>query len=545
MVFKAAVAATTAALSVGTALAGAAVPASASPPGPGRHEAFTRTVRTGSDGEAKARRPHLKKAAGEHVLKVDVLDREGKAPSTDRDSRLYVWPLNGDMPTGLDVENGHAEGPVPDGEYIVYSKIYDTAPDGRTSAALMYLPKVTIAADTALTLDARTTRPVRVTADRPDAAPLATAAVISQRLGDHVQWMTEIDGNDLYVTPQPAGGDLAFHVLAVLTRGGVEKGSPYAYNIATTAQGIPADPSVHVREAEMARVRTRYASEGAPGCVGGHAMADLGLEAGIGLYEAPGALPAERVEYYTPGVKWDLNRGLTDASCSFQSLDYYERQERFPAPGRYTRTWNTAPVAASAGTFTPDHDGQNFVQVPMLSTADTISGPGPDASSQGTTTLTDASGAMVATSSIPGVLDGWEPAKPGPHTLTVDDRRSAPWSALSTRQHIVWNLNVTDPKATLPLGVVRYRVPGLDASNRAAASARQTITLTPDTLPASSAPKLWTSTDSGTTWQPVPVTATDQGWKATFTNPPKGTVSLRAQVPGVVDQTLIDAYGLR
>ncbi|MFC5181706.1 hypothetical protein [Actinomadura harenae] len=553
---KAAVAVSTAAMCAGMALPAYAFPAESAPvkPGParsgwvpippkdrGHHQRGL--IRTGTDPEAKTRRPHARAAAGEHVLKVDVLDRDGKSPSTDRANRLYIWPLNGDEPLHMDVVNGHAEGPVPDGAYIVDSKIHDVSPGGRTSTVLLYNPKVTVKGDTTLTLDGRTARPIRVTADRADAATLFTAAAVSQRIGGRFRSITLLLGDDNYVTPAAPGGELELDVLAQLTKGGAAEGSPYIYNISSSFQGIPADPTARVRTSSLAEIRTRYAGAGGRACSARQSSPFWKTDVQLLTYGKV-ALSGERTEYYTPGVEWYDTQAVTDASCDFTAYDFYQRQERFDT-GKYTRSWGQGPFGPAQGTFTPDTEGQNLIQVPLQNSTDADTLAGTYSFVQGDTKLTNASGSVVALSGIPGYLDGWEPAKPGKYTLTVNAKRSAPWSDLSSQQHITWNVKVTDQKATLPLGVVRYKVPGLDAGNRAVASSLQTVSLTPDGLTTGTTPKLWTSTDDGATWKPAPVIKDGTGWKAAFRNPAKGYVSLRTQVNGIVDQTLIRAYGVR
>ncbi|MEV4253551.1 hypothetical protein AB0J52_10315 [Spirillospora sp. NPDC049652] len=547
--FKAALA-----LSAAAVLAGTASPANAAPTSPagpaakpsGAAGKFQRGLaRKGADPEARARRPHAVAASGEHILKVDLLGRDGKPTTTTHNSRLYVWALNGGEPTGLDIVDGHAEGPVPDGDYVLSSKIYDTTADGRDSVTLLYNPKVEVRADTALTMDGRTARPIRVTADRADASAGTVAAIVSQRLGDTYQAITTMAAPDLYVTPAAPGDDLQIDVGAQLTKGGAEE-SPYVYHISSSEKGIPADPSVRVRTADLAEVRTRYVSPGGQkSCAGGHASPRLETSAQYGFYYQMGALPSERTEYFTPGVDWYMDQA-TDESCAFEEYDLLLRQERFPGPGRYSRVVGQAPFGPSKGEFTPDAEGQNLIKAPLVSSADAETVGGAISLTQGATYLADASGAIVASSSVPGYLNGSEPAKPGSYTLTVDAKRSAPWTDLATRQHITWNVQVTDPKATLTIGALRYKASGLDASNRAAVNSLQALSLTPDGLTTSKTPKVWASTDDGTSWQAVPVVKDGTGWKSLFRNPARaGFVSLRTQVEGVVDQTVIRAYGVR
>ncbi|RMI40603.1 hypothetical protein EBO15_26115 [Actinomadura harenae] len=498
-----------------------------------------------SNPEARTRRPHKVAAAGERVLKVNLLDRDGETPSTERGPIAFAWPLNGDDGIPLEVVNGHAEGPVPDGDYIVDSRIHDTAPNGRSTSVLLYKPKVSVSADTTVTLDGRTARPVRVESDRAGAASLSTVAAISQRLGGRYRAVALLLGDDNYVTPAAPGDDLQLDITAQLTKGGAAEGSPYVYNISSSLKGIPADPTVRVRTADLAEVRTRHASSGGRSCANRQSFPVWATNVELSLNNKVGALPAERTEYFTPGMDWGVDSSIVDASCVFEQRDYLMRKERFPHPGQYARTWGQGPFGPGQGTFTPNSDGQNLIQVPLMNSADAETLVASSPFTQGDTKLTDASGSVVALSGIPGYLDGWEPAKPGKYTLTVNAKRSASWSDLSSQQHITWNVKVTDQKATLPLGVVRYKVPGLDAGNRAPANSLQTVNLTPDGLTTGTTPKVWTSTDDGTTWKPAPVIKDGTGWKAAFRNPAKGYVSLRTQVNGIVDQTLIRAYGVR
>ncbi|MFI0451511.1 hypothetical protein [Actinomadura sp. 6N118] len=519
---------------VGTTAQAQASPGSATP----IPERFKRgTVVTGMPGESRAGSPAKKRTAGAHTIKIDVLDRSGKPPTTEQASRAYIWPLNGDWPLGADIQDGHGEEPIPPGDYAIYTYVTTPEAGGKSSKTLVYLPKVSVTGDISLILDARKARPIQVAVDRKDARLTDALVLVSQKIGPRVQATAlNLTGTDLYITPAPPGLGLAYHLQMTLTRNGTQTGSPYVYNLASAAEGIPADPSLRARGKDLAVVQTRHFGQGGPACGGSHASIDWGIGVTAGLYAETGALPTTRTEYFTTGLDWELDEGVTTADCAFENADISVRTERFSRPGIYARQWNDAPFGPGAGVLDLSAADDTSLDVAMLSTWHAYgSGDG----MRGTSTLRDASGNVVGTSSIPGSGGPWPSPSPGKHTLTVDAERSVPWSDLATRQHIVWDLDVQDQKI-INLPVVRHRAT-LDMSNRAGPGSQQQISLIPEGLPANATPAFSISFDDGKTWQPVTVRP---GGTASFRNPPSGHVSLRTIVPGVVHQTVIRAYAI-
>ncbi|WP_433182324.1 hypothetical protein [Actinoallomurus sp. CA-150999] len=480
------------------------------------------------------------------TVKVDVLDRAGAAPTADNVSSVEFMAFGGGDWFSATPVDGHLEGAIPAGDYAVQVSVKTPAKNGATSTTLVYRSKVSITGDTSLTLDARQGRPVTASVDRADAGVKDLTVQLTQDLGSGPETIAMNGGPDFYITPAGTDGELTYRVQATLTRKGAETGSPYVYDIAAASPGIPADPVLRARTSALAAVRTTYAAEGGPACGGTHAGVDWGAAISILPYTGLGSLPTTRTEYFTPGLDWSADDMVTGADCGFAfgDTDVRTRKVNFPRAGSYTRAWNAAPLGPSAGLIywsANGPGGEPALIMPMLSSGDAKSELGPYAHMTGTSTLRDAAGNVVATSDDPGTSNDWTAPAPGKYTLTIDAERAAPWSALATRQHDVWNLTVDDgPKVTLP--ALRYRT-ALDADSRGKAGADQAITVVPDGTDGT--PTLRVSSDDGATWADVALHKDGTAWTGTVHNPSSGYVSLRTAVAGVVDQTVIRAYGVR
>ncbi|GAA4505916.1 hypothetical protein GCM10023191_062320 [Actinoallomurus oryzae] len=472
---------------------------------------------------------------------IDVLDRSGKPPTTDEiDSVLFI-PLDGGDWLSAEVRDGHAEAAVPAGAYAVSAYVMSTGANGETSTTLIYRSKVSVTRDTALTLDARTARPIRAAVDRADARTVGIAAVLTQRLGSRVETVALLDGPGNFVTPTGGDSELTFRLQAQLTKDGAAT-SPYLYAIGAARDGIPADPGLSVRTRDLAAVRTGYAGEGGPACVGTSAGVDWGTGLSVEGWTGQGPLPATRTEYLSPGLNWLRSEYVTGTDCgfAFDDTDVRSRTERYPGAGSYARRWSAAPAGPAAGSLHWQTGQEPALVVRMLSSQDAQSSIAPYAHMTGTSTLRDANGRVIATSDQPGSANDWTHPAPGKYTLTVDANRDAPWSDLATRQHVVWNLTVDDA-ARVALPVLRYAT-ALDADGRARAGRNQTITVTPDGT--GGTPALQVSYDDGERWTSTPLHRSGSGWTTQVRNPASGYVSLRGTVAGVVDQTVIRAYGV-
>jgi hypothetical protein len=485
------------------------------------------------------------------ALSVDIIDRNGRRPATDDAPIVTLMPLNGDDWLWAEPTDGHVEGAVPPGDYSVKAVVRTVEANGVTTRTLVYRSKVSISGDTRLTLDARDGRPAGASVDRAGARPTDIVVQTTQDFGHGEETTTLDGGQNFYITPTGTDGGLTYRLQVTLAANGVLTGSPYVYHIAAAPPGIPGDPMVHVRTKDLAAVKTRYASEGRPACGSTKAGARWG-NALMYIMASTGtvSLPAAREEYFTPGHTWRRWTATSeDCTFAFGTYDLRFRDDRFERAGQYIGDWAAAPLGPSAGFLLWGTHGEPAMATGMLSSGDAMSDQAPYAHMTGTTVLRDASGAVVASSDQPGMVEGtpgWPQPPAGRYTLTVDAARTAPWSDLAVRQHVTWDLNLTDA-ALVDLPAFRYRT-ALDADSRARAGATQQITVVAekmDPLPADRPPTLRVSFDDGVTWENVALQGSGTTWTASVTNPPSGYVSLQIVRPGVVDQTLIRAYGIR
>ncbi|MFG2004230.1 hypothetical protein ACGFNU_34225 [Spirillospora sp. NPDC048911] len=508
-----------------------------------RKEAVTKGARR----PAKARRLSARDGVQEGVqIAVDVLDRNGK-PAADQ-TLVEFYPLTGDDPFYAELQNGHVEGELPAGQYAMLTRVSTTEQDGTTSSALVYRPKVEITATTKVLLDAREAKPIAATVDRADARLLTGEVRVVQKIaGRSVVTSSMMPLENAYITPTGSAPELSVGFQAVFTRKGAESGSPYVYNVVEQQDGgVPQKPGLNVHTKDLAAVKTAYGTEGSPVCVGGHAM-PIWTDGGprIGFFTGVGAAPGTRTEYYSPGVAWELDWMNTTPDCEFgfETTELWSRQERFTKAGSYQRRLTPALFGPREGVviWNENEGGEPALAIGMHSTGAGRSPMAPYPGSTGTSVLRDPSGNTVYTYDLPGAAWNWGLLKPGNYSLTVDERRAAPFSPLAVRQHVVWNFAVKDDQV-IRLPYLTYRTP-LDEQSRAKAGARQQVTMTTGRA-GTAAPKLWASSDDGATWKAVTVTRKGKDWMATLTNPKEGFVSLRATIPGALDQTVIRAYAI-
>ncbi|MFD0899636.1 hypothetical protein [Actinomadura sediminis] len=523
-------------------MTGAAAPAQAAPARPAPAPAATPAVPKDGYRAPKTagtpRRPDVRpltalRAAAGVPVRIRVIDREGRAPAA---TYVTLIPLDGSPGFGAEVTDGYLEGVVPDGRYAVTAQV-------RTgeSTTLVHLPDVRPGD---LALDARAGVRVLPRVDRAGAALLTASVEVAQRIGGETLPLASTWGDrELYVVPTAPADGLTLRAQAYLTEGGAADGSPYVYGLANVVEGRVADPfPATVRTGTLAAYRTRYGTAGGAACGGGHYGVEWGTGFRIGYYVGAGALPTVRTEYFSPGFTWALDSAITTPDCAFGEFVERSRMVTPRHPGRYEHDWHIGPFAPGPSTaIWSTAGGEPSIAVRLLSTWDSTSHLAPYAGTTGTSRLLDAEGREVYRSDRPGVAHDWSAPPPGEYTLVVDADRKAPWAdrASAIRSEVRFTVRDREPVA---LPYLRVKTP-LDIRNRARAGAPQPITL--DVEGTTRAPALHVSHDDGRTWRAVRVAEAGGAWRAVIRNPSSGAVSLRATVPGVLDQTLIGAYAVR
>ncbi|HET9141094.1 PA domain-containing protein, partial [Actinophytocola sp.] len=151
---------------------------------------------------------------------------------------------------------------------------------------------------------------------------------------------------------------------------------------------------------------------------------------------------------------------------------------------------------------------------------------------------------------------------PATYRLTLDAKRSAPWSLYATETNTSWTFGSRRPPPNRTenpaLPQVDYRIP-LDERNRAFAGVMYPLALRVGHVPGASGRDIrevqaWMSANDGATWQRIDLIRLGHGTVIALVRHPRladttGAISLRVRATDAagngVDQTVIRAYGLK
>ncbi|GAB1510448.1 S8 family peptidase [Actinophytocola sp. KF-1] len=545
--------------------------------------------------------PAAEGAFGAHVVATDDSGARVVTPvAVDREPESYDLTLRTLDGTGAPTDNhfsfvfGLDEAryrPVPGiggagtlrvraGRYHVDAAISTPRPGGTLfDSAKVVHPTVDVRADTTVTLDARSARPVSVTFDRANVAPEAVA-VAYHRFTPVNSLSTGVLGDDLdridvgqVGAPVPEDELIATigGVWAVPDAYGDVSRSTVTYNLAWFGYGaVPTGFARHVVDGDLAEVHATYRAQadrkrGTKVWVAQEPRAGIGNGFGFGF-----RLPLNRTEFHNvDGLRW---------SGELQQWSFVDKQVHTETiltggpvdhePGAVAaEEWNTAvfgpgfPAGGEVASRSGDVVG---FTLPLYSDAG-LDRAGVSEVDSGRTVLYR-EGVRVGETAQPGVGQFEVPAEQAAYRLEVDSRR-ADVSEFSTRVSCVWTFTSArpaedpDPKPKgkggtgLPLMAVRFAPPDLDPSNATDAGAI-TVPVTvqrPYNAPAATVEALTvdTSFDDGRTWRPAPVTMTGPDSATVAITHPRGAryVSLRAHATdsagGTVTQTIIRAYRSR
>ncbi|MFD7502358.1 S8 family serine peptidase [Streptomyces sp. NPDC059850] len=383
-------------------------------------------------------------------------------------------------------------------------------------------------------------------------------------------WITAVDSATIPVMSVPGEeGDKLLSLLDGQTKGvtvelGGTANSPYVYDVLLPEPGaIGADLTYPLNSRTTHKVNARYHAPVKGGHIGAeatHTFRPHQLFSVEQKSEVP--LGTQRTEYYSadPDTRvWrTAMQDYDGAGRQWSPLTTY-------APGtKETVDWLSPVIrpTTSAEFGTSERDGDQLtLSVPEFSDSGAghygSAGAAKDGVDAVKTSLY-ADGELVGEAQY-GSGTFAVPAAKADYRLTIDARRTAEWSAYSTRTLTEWDFtsaHTTGPTA-LPLLSLDYDL-GVDLLGRAKAGKRFTFDLTPRHQEGATAAKTrslkaWVTYDDGATWKAVKLQRDGAAYEATVNHPRLGATNgftgLRVQATDAdgnrIDQTVIRAYGLK
>ncbi|MFE3020750.1 S8 family serine peptidase [Streptomyces sp. NPDC059256] len=483
-------------------------------------------------------------------LTLDFVGRDG-LPGKEFYTYLRQMSGEGDASTTLyGSTTGSEKLRLPKGDYAIFS----SASNESGGSDRLIHPRLALTKNSALAIDARTTKPVEMTVADPGAKMTGAAASVFVGIGersmefkDHAS--TTFDGfRTAQLGPeQPTGVELREALYAQWER---DASTQYGLAAGGEVKRLFSGYSKKFTAADFAKVTTSLGASvqgktGRTTALGGKDRFDFGSE-------YPSALPGTRTHYLATDGKanlWSLSGVQLDAQ-GWEEIGYTAPEQEF-RPGTSHR------VKLGPAVHSPLMQGRNGVfrqgnrlefVVPLFS--DGRGNIGRSAYSSATTTLYQGT-TKIAEKADP--LMGWEfydvGADDAEYTLTTSVTRSPAVSAVGTRVDGSWTFRSAKPathdETRTALSTVRF---GAHVNLDGTVPADRTVTF-PLTVQGPAAGKglksldVFVSYDSGTTWQRTSVIK----GKITVKNPAKGkSVALRGEVAdaqgGKASVTVYDAY---
>ncbi|WTJ92993.1 S8 family serine peptidase [Streptomyces sp. NBC_01537] len=506
---------------------------------------------TSADGSTSVRTAiGVQREIESYNLTVKYLGLDGKPVTADATTGLYgldntIWK---DIYDGSD---GTVTVRLPKGRYALEGRI--PTGSGSDDLALLMQPKFALTKDTTLVMDARRTKPVRVTV--PDTAAKNTEAMLN--------YFVDNDGNGYGSTyTADTFGSMRFGQLgakvpadeALAQYSGTWTHGTVNYRLAWNRTGDLSGFTQKLRRAQLTKVKVQVGALAKAGTVDIIAAPLLpGTGNWFDFTPTTRKLPLTGTDYVLPnGVKWHYaayEYGPAGADGEPVSAAGQSAAPQSFASGKdYTLRFNVGvlgPVLPS-GTLTPGDArpgalrlGDTFgAYVPLFS--DGAGHLGTSAYTKARSSLYAGSTKIFATTTpLDGDTTHTLPAGARTYRLTTDISRSPALFPVSTRIAAEWTFRSAHVPGTaakpLPLSVVRF-TPKLSAAGTAKAG---TTFAVPFTIQGAAKPAtlrklaFQVSYDNGKTWKKAQVV---NGKHLKLRHPAKaGTVSLRV--------TLTDANG--
>lgn len=507
-----------------------------------------------------------------HDLTIKVLDRRGE-PAQAYNSLITSWADNSSV---FEWEPGEHTTRLPAGDYTVGGLVATDPYTDEETVTLLARPKLRLAADTTIVLDARVGRPIQVTVPEP------TATFVGASMGYQLpatfpeypitfNWTNEGRGFDnMFVGQLGSATSDTFQseISADWARpdgAGSYLNSPYAYHLGWTSTGkIPTGFTRQLRPADLATVQKTFRGQ-----AGRHALVGSAVRGATGfMADTEMSLPAVRTEYYygSPHARWNnfFNQIAGPRPAPSQTvLDNVD--VRYESGRGYQETWNGAVFGPAFGSRTAEYgdgvirsrDDHFWASVGLLVDPVPSHGGAPYHVTDSARTALFRDGQLLAEAPQPGRLFADLPAAAANYRLESELDRSS-FATVSTKVAVAWTFRSAHVDASvpvaLPLMAVRY-APALDENNATAAGQQLQIPIWVEHQQDSAAGKVTgltvqVSYDDGVTWQAAALSGAGARRTASVLHPAGAQhVSLRAVATdsngGRVEQTIYRAYLLK
>ncbi|WP_256923299.1 S8 family serine peptidase [Streptomyces sp. 13-12-16] len=473
---------------------------------------------------------------------LKFLDRAGKPAAN------YVAGLNGVSGLGADrwYQPYDADGTVtvrvPRGGYVLDTSILvGSDPEDYRGADWIAQPKLDVAKNTTITLDARKAKPVKITVPDKAAKPEFASADYTVETNDSSYgfgwWLDSYDNfRSAHLGPQITDGSLSQQWDAHFSKGAKEQ---YSTVIGAKVKNLATGYTRNHKAGELATVKVGMgaAASGKTGAVSPTGW--LPGSSGASSFSGEQSLPGTRTLHLSTaaGVKWDLDfeqiGGVDKEGWPLSEAGYVIGYAKGYKGGKtYQETVNTAVfgprLTSEYGLF---RDGNSISGlVPLF--ADGKGHAGSSAFTSVTTSLYR-NGKKVGSHDDP-LFDEKEfkvPSGDASYKLTTSVKRSAKVAAASTRIDASWTFRSkkTAGLKQLPASTVRFQAAtGLDS--KVTAGKKVTIPVTVEGAAKGKNLKslsVYVSYDHGKTWKKTTV----KKGKITVKNPAKGkAVSFQAKI---------------
>ncbi|MEV7077484.1 S8 family serine peptidase [Streptomyces sp. NPDC093516] len=435
-----------------------------------------------------------------------------------------------------DAPSGSVTLRLPKGTYLLNSLIAEDAEAAEGSLDWLVQPKLAVAKNTTVTIDARKTKAADIRVPDAQAKPLSAMIdyyydAAGTGIGLGVGTFTEL--RMAHLGPEVSG-------LSQSWSGQWTKGGTAEYNVATAAKvkKIQGDKVRHFKASELATVKAGMGAA-ASGKTGD--LFTLGLLPDTMTFGVPveQKLPSTRTLYLSTSdkIQWGIDftqyKGPDADGDPIPEAGYTLDPQTYKAGQKYTKTFNTAVFGprlnADFGIFR--RGNALYGSLPLFA-----DGSGHAGSSEFTSVATNLyrNGTKIGSNTDP--LFGEEfkvPSGDAEYKLTTSVKRSVKVAAASTRIDASWTFRSKKPsgdsRLALPVSTARFQVKtGLDS--RVEAGKQVTVPVTVEGAAKGGNLKslsVYVSYDYGKTWKKLAV----KKGKVSFKNPAKGkAVSFHAKI---------------